>query len=160
MRFACNAWLVSLGDDIRIAHFDPEMQESFRLLVLDGMAERWGVVDESLNADLDNIDRHYGRDCVLVALDGEQVVGTGILVLGAGEWEIVRMSVHRDHRRSGIATRLLEKLLRHAPEYGVNRIVVETNAKGRRLEVSTKHPDSSSLIQHRALSGLRPSTNF
>jgi GNAT superfamily N-acetyltransferase len=105
------------------------MQEAFRLLVLDGMAERWGSVDESLNTDLDNIDSHYGSDCVLVALEGEQVVGTGILVLRAGEGEIVRMSVHRDYRRRGIATRLLEKLLQLAPEHGVNRIVVETNAK-------------------------------
>jgi GNAT superfamily N-acetyltransferase len=105
------------------------MQEAFRLLVLDGMAERWGSVDESLNTDLDHIDTHYGSDCVLVALDGDQVVGTGILVVRAGDGEIVRMSVHRDHRRRGTATRLLETLLHLAPEYGVHRIVVETNAK-------------------------------
>jgi GNAT superfamily N-acetyltransferase len=113
------------------------MQEAFRVLVLDGMAERWGWVDESLNTDLNHIDSHYGSDCVLVALDGEHVVGTGILVVrdgdgdgdGERDGEIVRMSVHRDYRRRGIATRLLEKLLHLAPEYGVNRIVVETNAK-------------------------------
>jgi hypothetical protein len=31
---------VSPGSDIRIAVLDREMQEAFRLLVLDGMAER------------------------------------------------------------------------------------------------------------------------
>ena len=108
---------------------DHAMQDAFRLLVLDGMAERWGSVDESLNTDLDDIDAHYGNDCVLVALDGALVVGTGILLLRAGEGEIVRMSVHRDYRRRGIATQLLEELIHLASEYGVNRIVVETNAK-------------------------------
>jgi len=105
------------------------MQDAFRLLVLDGMAERWGSVDESLNADLDDIDAHYGNDCVLVALDGDLVVGTGILLLRASEGEIVRMSVHRDYRRRHFATQLLAELIHVASEYGLNRIVVETNAK-------------------------------
>jgi GNAT superfamily N-acetyltransferase len=105
------------------------MQDAFRLLVLDGMAERWGSVDASLNTDLDDIATHYGNDCVLVALNGALVVGTGILLLRAAEGEIVRMSVHRAYRRRGIATQLLAELLHLASEYGINRIVVETNAK-------------------------------
>lgn len=125
----CQAVEVSAGVDIRIARFDHAMQSAFRLLVLDGMAERWGSVDESLNTDLDDIDTHYGHDCVLVALDGLQVVGTGILVLRGAEGGIVRMSVHRDFRRRGIATQLLAELVRLAKEYGVNRMVVETNSK-------------------------------
>jgi GNAT superfamily N-acetyltransferase len=99
------------------------------LLVLDGMAEHWGSLDESLNTDLDDIDTHYGNDCVLVALDGPLAVGTGILLLRATEGEIVRMSVHRDYRRRGIAKNLLAELIRLGSEYGVNRIQVETNAK-------------------------------
>ena len=124
----CNALNVSAGDDIAIARFDHAMQDAFRLLVLDGMSERWGWVNESLNPDLDDIDTHYGNDCVLVALDGPLVVGTGILLLRAAEGEIVRMSVHRDYRRRGIAMNLLAELLHLASEYGVNRILVETNA--------------------------------
>jgi GNAT superfamily N-acetyltransferase len=120
---------VSGRDDIRIARFELAMQEAFRLLVLDGMAERWGSVDESLNPDLDDIDTHYGNDCVLVALDGPLVVGTGVLLLRAADGEIVRMSVHRHYRRRGIAKKLLAELLHLASEYGVNRILVETNAK-------------------------------
>jgi GNAT superfamily N-acetyltransferase len=105
------------------------MKEAFRLLVLDGMAERWGSVDESLNTDLDDIDAHYASNCVLVALDGALVVGTGILLLRGAEGEIVRMSTHREYRRCGIATQLLAELVHQASEYGVIRIVVETNAK-------------------------------
>jgi GNAT superfamily N-acetyltransferase len=128
-RFVCNALEVRAEEDLRIAPFDPAMQDAFRLLVLDGMEERWGFVDESLATDLEDIDAHYGNDCVLVALQNAQVVGTGILLHRAAEGEIVRMSVHREYRRRGIATQLLAKLVHLASEYGVNRIVVETNAK-------------------------------
>jgi hypothetical protein len=44
---------VSADDDIRIARIDPAMQDAFRPLVLDGMAESWGSIDESLNTHLD-----------------------------------------------------------------------------------------------------------
>jgi len=120
---------VTAGDDIRIEHFDPAMQDAFRTLVLDGMAERWGAVDESLNTDLDDINSHYGSDRVLIAVDGATVVGTGILLIRATEGEIVRMSVHRNYRRRGIARRVLVELVNLAAGYGVERIVVETNAK-------------------------------
>jgi len=41
----------------------------------------------------------------------------------------VRMSVHRDYRRQGIARHVLAELVNLATRYGVKRIVVETNAK-------------------------------
>jgi GNAT superfamily N-acetyltransferase len=125
----CNAFEVSSGDHIRIARFGDEMQEAFRLLVLDGMAEHWGSVDETLNTDLHDIGAHYCNDLVLVALAGEVLVGTGILLLRAVEGEIVRMPVHRDYRRRSIATQIVAELLNLASESGVSRIVVETNAK-------------------------------
>jgi GNAT superfamily N-acetyltransferase len=120
---------VNAGTDIRIERFAADMQDAFRTLVLDGMAERWGAVDESLNTDLDDIDTHYGSDCVLVAVDGATVVGTGILLIRATEGEIVRMSVHRDYRRRGIARQVLTESVKLATRCGVKRIVVETNAK-------------------------------
>ena len=120
---------VSAGNDIRIERLDPAMQDTFRTLVLDGMAERWGAVDESLNTDLDDIDTHYKNDCVLVAVESATVVGTGILVLRATEGEIVRMSVHWAYRRRGIARQVLAESVNLATSYGVKRIVVETNAK-------------------------------
>ena len=55
---------VNTDDDIRIARFDPAMQDAFRPPVLDAMAESWGLIDESLNTDLDHIDAHYGNHCV------------------------------------------------------------------------------------------------
>jgi len=120
---------MSSTDDLRIAFFNPAMQQAFRLMVIEGMAERWGSLDESLNSDLDDIQAHYGEDCVLVAVDGKQLIGTGILLLRAPEGEIVRMSVHHAYRRRGVATRLLAELVRRASEMGINRVVVETNAE-------------------------------
>ena len=120
---------MSAENDIRIERFAPAMLDTFRTLVLDGMAERWGAVDGSLNTDLDDIDTHYKNDCVLVALESATVVGTGILVIRATEGEIVRMSVHRDYRRRGIARQVLAESVNLATGYGVTRIVVETNEK-------------------------------
>ena len=120
---------MSTEDNIRIVVFEHAFQEAFRLLVLEGMADRWGMVDESLNPDLDDVEVSYGGDHVLVALDGALVVGTGILIIRAPEGEVVRMAVLRDYRRRGIATRLLSELIYLASECGINRIVVETNAK-------------------------------
>ena len=124
----CDAWEVIAGGDVRIEHFDPAMQDAFRSLVLDGMAERWGSVDESLNTDLDDIAGHYGKDCVLVALGDARIVGTAILLLRPPRGEIVRISVHREYRRRGIAKGLLAELVSLAFEHGINRISVETNA--------------------------------
>ena len=115
------------------------MQDAFSDLVLDGMAERWGSVDESLNPDLDDIATHYRNDCVLVALDGPLVVGTGILLYRAEETEIVRMSVHRNYRRRGIARQLVAELRHVASESGMSRIVVETNAKWREASNSLRN---------------------
>lgn len=120
---------MDVENDIRIVPFDPAFQDAFRRLVLDGMAERWGKVDSSLNADLDDIEMSYNGDRVLVALDSALVVGTGILMLRTPEGEIGRMAVKRDYRRRGIATRLLSDLICLASEHGIKRIAVETNAE-------------------------------
>jgi GNAT superfamily N-acetyltransferase len=134
------------------------MQAEFRLLVLDGMAERWGSIDPSLNRDLDDIDAHYGNDCVLVALDGPLMVGTGILLHRAGEGEMVRLSVHRDYRRRGIATRLVAELRRWASEHGVSRIVVETNAEW--AEARRLYEVSGFTFTHSAPGAFGPETFY
>jgi ribosomal protein S18 acetylase RimI-like enzyme len=66
---------------------------------------------------------------VLVAVDSVAVVGTGTLLIRATEGEVVRMSVHRDYRRRGIARQVLADLVNRATGYGVKRIVVETDAE-------------------------------
>ena len=43
----------------RISEFKPSDQAAVRRLILDGLAERWGVLDESLNPDLNDIAAAY-----------------------------------------------------------------------------------------------------
>jgi GNAT superfamily N-acetyltransferase len=113
---------------VRIELFRSTLQASFRQLVLDGLAEHWGEVDESLNPDLEAIASSYQNDIVLVAVETEQLVGTGVLVLRSPAGEIVRMSVHQDHRRRGIGGALASALVQSARVQGLDHVVVETNA--------------------------------
>lgn len=146
------------ANDIRIVNFDSAMQDVFRSLVLEGMAERWGTIDESLNPDLSDIEGHYGKDCVLVALHGAFVVGTGILLVRAEQGEIVRMSIRPEYRRRGIATQLLAELVRLASSHGLNRIVVETNAKWK--EARDLYEASGFTITHSAPGAFGPETFY
>jgi GNAT superfamily N-acetyltransferase len=123
-----NAGKVDEPPTVRIERFRPAMKDRFRQLVLDGLADHWGAVDATLNPDLADIETVYGNDVVLVAVQGDELVGTGILVVRPPAGEIVRMSVHRDHRRRGIATTLVSELCRAARARGVDHLVVETNA--------------------------------
>jgi ribosomal protein S18 acetylase RimI-like enzyme len=66
--------------------------------------------------------------CLSLLMVNESLV-RGILVLRTPEGEIVRMSVHREYRRLGIAKRLLIALVGRAAECGLDRVVGETNAK-------------------------------
>lgn len=115
-------------DAVQIESFRPAWQSCFRELVLDGLAEHWGEVDDSLNPDLDDVASNYAGDIVLVAVEAEHLVGTGILVLCPPVGQIVRMSVHKAHRRRGIGTALVSALVQSARDHGIARLVVETNA--------------------------------
>jgi ribosomal protein S18 acetylase RimI-like enzyme len=134
------------------------MQDPFRSLVLEGMAERWGSVDATLNRDLDDIDTYYRNDCVLVALDGPLIVGTAILILREGEGEIVRMSVLRDYRQRGIARQLMAELIERASENGIGRIVVETNARW--TEAQNLYEASGFTFTHTAPGAFGPESFF
>lgn len=104
-------------------------QAAVRRLVLAGLAERWGHLDETLNPDLDNIAGSYvvTGGAVLVAEHGGVIVGTGTLKYdGAGVGQIVRMSVASDARRQGLARRLVLALLNAARAAGCERVIVET----------------------------------
>jgi GNAT superfamily N-acetyltransferase len=110
----------------RIEAFTPADQDAVRALILDGLRERWGRLDPSLNADLDDIARSYDGAVVLVArLDG-RVVGTGTLVRRGDVGEIVRMSVVPAVRRHGIGRALVDALLDAARVRDLTRVVLET----------------------------------
>src|SRR5215213_8784833 len=76
-------------------------QPPTRALILAGLADHFGVLDETMNPDLDDIAANYLRpgSTFVVADLATEIVGCGALVTDApGTGRLVRMSVSRTHR--------------------------------------------------------------
>lgn len=98
-------------------------------LIIDGLVERWGWHDSTLNPDLKSFDEFYRDATVLVAKVEQRIVGCGVLAnerVGIGR--IVRMSVARHWRHSGIGSQILAALLESAKRLGYTQVVLETSA--------------------------------
>jgi GNAT superfamily N-acetyltransferase len=99
-------------------------------LILLGLGEHFGFIDETCNPDIDDIPAYYlasGQTFLVAEIDG-MLVGTGALIREDTQiGRIVRMSVARDLRRQGIAQALMTHLIDVARERGFARLVLETN---------------------------------
>ncbi|HRF48963.1 MAG TPA: GNAT family N-acetyltransferase [Anaerolineales bacterium] len=115
--------------DLVIAPFRLEDQDAARTLILAGLEERWGALDETLNPDLRDIARTFCEGLFLCAWHDGALIGTGgWLPRGADTAEIVRMSVARSVRRCGVGRRVAQALLAEARCRGLRRIVLETTS--------------------------------
>ncbi len=118
-----------MAEFITLTPFRREDQQAVRSLILAGMAEHWGAVDESLNPDLNDIAGSYAGAVFLVARQGQRVVGTGALASGLdGTAEVKRMSVAADLRRQGLGKRILTALIEQARARGCRRVILETTS--------------------------------
>lgn len=116
-----------IDGSLRIAPFTAADQTRARALVLAGMVEHWGTLDESLNPDLIDIAGTYAAGVFLCAWSDNELVGTGALKRHAdGSAEIVRMSVARAWRRRGVGRAIVSALLDQARVRGHRRIILET----------------------------------
>ena len=117
--------------DLRIRPFTPADQRAVRTLILAGLGERFGFVDETLNPDLDDIAAHYLAQghAFLVAEQAGEIVATGGLIFESdgGVCQLVRISVRRELRRQGAARAIVAALLALARERGRQRVWVETH---------------------------------
>jgi len=114
---------------LTIVPFQRENQAAAKALILAGMQEHWGVLDESKNPDLDDIAAAYANGVFLVAWQNREIVGTGAFRPWSDDTvEIVRMSVKRENRRQGIGREILAALCRAAYRQGYKRAVLETTA--------------------------------
>ena len=114
---------------LEIRPFRPEDQAAARALILEGLAERWGWLDSSLNPDLEDLATWYQGQVLLVAHLAGELVGTGALTWERqGVGRIQRMSVARRWRRHGIASAILARLLDEARALGYRQIVLETTS--------------------------------
>lgn len=116
--------------DLVIRRFASSDQIAARRLILEGLGEHFGWIDESRNPDIDDIMGHYlaRGNLFVVAYVGETLVGTGALIAeDERTGRIVRMSVHQGYRRHGLGRMLVRYLVSTAQERGYRRLVVETN---------------------------------
>jgi GNAT superfamily N-acetyltransferase len=96
-------------------------------LILRGLGEHWGWIDETLNPDLVDIADSYSQGLFLVARCEGRLVGTGAFKLHSDDTvEIVRMSVDKDCRRLGVGRLILESLCEAAKQRGFKRVILET----------------------------------
>ncbi|MBF6590090.1 MAG: GNAT family N-acetyltransferase [Ktedonobacterales bacterium] len=114
----------------RIRPFVPDDQAPARQLILAGLGEHFGFVDEHRNPDVDDIAAHYltpGHVVVVAEWEGT-LIGTGALrIASAREGSLVRMSVAPAARRLGIGRALVLRLVGEARRRGLRRLMVETN---------------------------------
>lgn len=112
-----------------IAKFEASDQPGVRGLLEASMRERWATFDTCANADLIDIAASFRDGVMFVAKHGSAIVGCGGLVReNQSTARIVRMSVAKKHRRRGIATALLQRLMDYAAENGYATVVLETTA--------------------------------
>jgi ribosomal protein S18 acetylase RimI-like enzyme len=119
-----------LNPDIIIRHFTQSDQVAARALILNGLGEHFGFIDETLNPDLDNITASYlaPGHLFLVAERQRVLVGTGaLLFLPESTGQLVRISTHRAYRHLGIARSICQRLIEHARQRGLRWLIVETN---------------------------------
>jgi ribosomal-protein-alanine N-acetyltransferase len=113
---------------LTIRAFRSSDQSAARALIEEGLGEHFGCIDRDANPDLVDIEASYSKpNCAfLVAeVDGE-LVGTTGLVLDAGCARLVRVGVARNHRRTGVASALLEKAIELAAAAGVHEVIAYT----------------------------------
>ncbi len=114
---------------LTIVPFCPEDQQPAKELILAGMKEHWGELDESKNPDLENIASSYADGVFLVARQNEEIIGTGAFrPLSDETVEIVRMSVKKKKRRQGVGREILTELCWRAYRKGYKRAILEVTA--------------------------------
>ncbi len=121
---------MTIRPKLHIRTFEPCDQAAVRRLILSGLGDHFGRIDETLNPDVDDIMSSYvdpGNHFIVAEIDGELVGAGGLVAEGPNLGRIVRMSVAGEHRRKGIGRALLTHLLDSARRRGYSRGVVETN---------------------------------
>jgi GNAT superfamily N-acetyltransferase len=115
--------------DLEIRPFRCEDQAEAQQLILSGLAERWGTLDPTYNADLKDIATHYQQGVFLVAKISGELVGTGsFMPVSASVVQVMRMSVARHIRRLGLGKHIFRELCNHARKNGYSQIILETTA--------------------------------
>jgi ribosomal protein S18 acetylase RimI-like enzyme len=117
--------------NLRIETVNSCFQEEAKMVILSGLEERFGTLDNTMNQDLNNILQTYlkVKNTFLIGLFQNKVICTGALIYeNTRTGRIVRMSVLREYRRKGFARTILIELEKIAKLMGYTRIVLETTS--------------------------------
>ena len=116
-----------MSSGIVIKTFQPADQAVSKALILEGLVEHWGFLDEGKNPDLDDIASAYVDGIFLLAWLEDKLIGTGALKPHSStQVEIVRMSVEKALRRQGIGRKILTELCQCAAQAGYDEVILET----------------------------------
>lgn len=105
------------------------------LLYVDVYIECWKFINDCLKTDLLDIDKSYmsnkGSHMWVAEWNGKIVGMVGVIhneTHKPGVAELQRMSVSTTCRKMGIARKLLDQLIKHAREEGLEKIVLKTTS--------------------------------
>ena len=128
-RGEARSWNDAPMDDLAIRTFERADQDEVAALILAGLAEHWGEVDDTLNPDVADLAAAYPDGRTVVVLDADRIVGTGtVFPDGDRTVAIKRMSVDPSYRRRGVGRAIVVELVETARGWGVDRVVLETSA--------------------------------
>ena len=120
--------------EMAVSDFQRSDQDAVRALILSGLGEHWGEIDESLNPDLADITASYAGGRTIVVRLQDSIVATGTITRrDAMTAEILRMSVASGHRRMGLGRLVVDELITTARQWGVRAVVLETSARWREV---------------------------
>lgn len=121
---------------VTIEPFQDDFEEAVAGLIIPIQQDEFGIaITYEEQPDLRDVDGFYRRgagDFWVALTEDRIVVGTIALIdIGNGEGALRKMFVHADHRggRLGVARSLLDTLLNHARERGLQSIYLGTTAK-------------------------------
>lgn len=120
------------SNKIIVRVFKPEDQNVARKIVLAGLGERFGFIDEAINPDLDDIMQNYiAKGNIFVVAENKrtkEIVGTGAIVFDKSEkiGDIVRVSVKVNFRGLGIGKQITRLLIESARKLNYKKVVVAT----------------------------------
>jgi SAM-dependent methyltransferase/GNAT superfamily N-acetyltransferase len=145
--------------ETEIADFRPGDQDEVRSLILTGLGEHWGHIDETVNPDLDDIAASYGHGrTVVVRIEGEIVATGTVIPLDSSTAKVLRMSVAAAHRRYGLGRLLVDELEATARGWGATTVVLETTSAWQ--DVAAFYRSCGYAVTHRSTGPFGEDTWF
>jgi GNAT superfamily N-acetyltransferase len=117
---------------VRIIDYRPEHHTAFKRINVAWIAERFVVED----VDLDVLDHPREKildpgGCILLAVEGDAVVGTVALLRSApGVYQMVKMAVDQPWRGRGIGRLLGEAVIERARQLAASQLMLYSNRAG------------------------------